>query len=192
MVAACQAAGGVDCTSDEVTNDNLCIVSVFDRTNVDASGAGPTVGRHVRTRSRARDNNTRCRPRPRSPSRRALTRDRAATQSRRVNKGMKHQGMSALLVVGGVLAAVLLLPPRRPGQPARSSTTPRSARPREASRSRPSPEPGGAARITSHPVHAGCAQQFGAWRPRRPRGLRRRATTPIPDRRTWHDGPADG
>ena len=44
VVAACQAAGGVDCTSDEVTNDNLCIVSVFDPgTNVDAGGAGPTV-----------------------------------------------------------------------------------------------------------------------------------------------------
>ena len=44
VVAACQAAGGVDCTSDEVTNDNLCIASVFDPgTNVDAGGAGPTV-----------------------------------------------------------------------------------------------------------------------------------------------------
>ncbi|MCB0939588.1 MAG: hypothetical protein KDB72_05035 [Mycobacterium sp.] len=44
VVAACQAAGGVDCTSDEVTNDNVCIVSVFDPgTNVDAGGAGPTV-----------------------------------------------------------------------------------------------------------------------------------------------------
>lgn len=44
VVAACAAAGGVDCTSDEVTNDNVCIVSVFDPgTNVEAGGAGPTV-----------------------------------------------------------------------------------------------------------------------------------------------------
>ena len=44
VVAACTAAGGVDCTSDEVTNDNVCIVSVFDPgTSVDAGGAGPTV-----------------------------------------------------------------------------------------------------------------------------------------------------
>lgn len=44
VVAACVAAGGVECTSDEVTNDNLCIVSVFDpATSVDAGGAGPTV-----------------------------------------------------------------------------------------------------------------------------------------------------
>ncbi len=44
VIAACQAAGGVDCTSDEVTNDNLCIVSVGDdATDVVAGGAGPTV-----------------------------------------------------------------------------------------------------------------------------------------------------
>ncbi len=44
VVTACEAAGGVDCTSDEVTNDNVCIVSVFDPgTGVDAGGAGATV-----------------------------------------------------------------------------------------------------------------------------------------------------
>jgi len=44
VIAACQAAGGVECTSDEVTNDNLCIVSVADdATNVVAGGAGATV-----------------------------------------------------------------------------------------------------------------------------------------------------
>ncbi|MFZ4372332.1 MAG: hypothetical protein ACOYO2_03790 [Mycobacterium sp.] len=44
VIAACQAAGGVDCTADEVTNDNLCIVSVADDvTDVVAGGAGATV-----------------------------------------------------------------------------------------------------------------------------------------------------
>ena len=44
VIAACQAAGGVDCTSDEVTNDNLCIVSVgSDLKDIVAGGAGPTV-----------------------------------------------------------------------------------------------------------------------------------------------------
>lgn len=44
VIAACQAAGGVDCTADEVTNDNLCIVSVVDdETDVVAGGAGPTI-----------------------------------------------------------------------------------------------------------------------------------------------------
>lgn len=44
VIAACQAAGGVDCTADEYTNDNLCIVSVFDPVgHVVAGGAGPTV-----------------------------------------------------------------------------------------------------------------------------------------------------
>ena len=44
VIAACQAAGGVDCTSDEVTNDNLCIVSVADDdSDVVAGGAGATV-----------------------------------------------------------------------------------------------------------------------------------------------------
>lgn len=44
VLAACNAAGGVDCTVDEVTNDNLCIVSVADdNTDVIAGGAGPTI-----------------------------------------------------------------------------------------------------------------------------------------------------
>jgi uncharacterized protein YgbK (DUF1537 family) len=44
VIAACQAAGGVNCTADEVTNDNLCIASVAsDLTDVVAGGAGPTV-----------------------------------------------------------------------------------------------------------------------------------------------------
>lgn len=44
VIAQCQSAGGVECTSDEVTNDNLCIVSVADDVNdVVAGGAGPTV-----------------------------------------------------------------------------------------------------------------------------------------------------
>ena len=44
VIGACQAAGGVDCTSDEVTNDNLCIVSVADDdSDVVAGGAGATV-----------------------------------------------------------------------------------------------------------------------------------------------------
>lgn len=44
VVAQCQNAGGQQCTSDEVTNDNLCIASVADDTNdVVAGGAGPTV-----------------------------------------------------------------------------------------------------------------------------------------------------
>jgi len=44
VLAQCNAAGGVDCTVDEVTNDNLCIVSVADDvTDVVAGGAGPTV-----------------------------------------------------------------------------------------------------------------------------------------------------
>lgn len=44
VIAQCQAAGGVDCTADEVTNDNLCIVSVGSSTaGVVSGGAGPTV-----------------------------------------------------------------------------------------------------------------------------------------------------
>lgn len=44
VIGACQAAGGVDCTADEVSNDNLCIASVIDdATDVVAGGAGPTV-----------------------------------------------------------------------------------------------------------------------------------------------------
>lgn len=44
VIGACERAGGVECTSDEVTNDNLCIVSVADDiTGVVAGGAGVTV-----------------------------------------------------------------------------------------------------------------------------------------------------
>lgn len=44
VIAACEAAGGIDCTADEVTNDKLCIVSVADdATDVVAGGAGVTV-----------------------------------------------------------------------------------------------------------------------------------------------------
>lgn len=44
VIAACQAAGGSECTADEVTNDDLCIASVADDdTDVVAGGAGPTV-----------------------------------------------------------------------------------------------------------------------------------------------------
>jgi hypothetical protein len=44
VIAQCQSAGGQECTSDEVTNDNLCIVSVADDVNdVVAGGAGVTV-----------------------------------------------------------------------------------------------------------------------------------------------------
>ena len=44
VIAACEGAGGESCTSDEVTNDNLCIVSVADDSNaVVAGGAGATV-----------------------------------------------------------------------------------------------------------------------------------------------------
>ncbi len=44
VIAACTAAGGVECTADEVTNDNLCIVSVASASNhAVAGGAGATV-----------------------------------------------------------------------------------------------------------------------------------------------------
>jgi hypothetical protein len=44
VIAQCQSAGGQECTSDEVTNDELCIVSVADDSNdVVAGGAGATV-----------------------------------------------------------------------------------------------------------------------------------------------------
>jgi len=44
VIKACQDAGGVECTADEVTNDDLCIVSVAsDATDVVAGGAGATV-----------------------------------------------------------------------------------------------------------------------------------------------------
>lgn len=45
VIAACQQAGALDCSRDEVTNDNLCIVSVgaSDGSGVVAGGSGPTV-----------------------------------------------------------------------------------------------------------------------------------------------------
>ena len=44
VLAQCMAAGGMECTVDEYTNDNLCIVSVADDvSDVVAGGAGPTV-----------------------------------------------------------------------------------------------------------------------------------------------------
>lgn len=44
VIAQCQAAGGVECTSDQETNDDLCIVSVADPVNYVVSGGdGVTV-----------------------------------------------------------------------------------------------------------------------------------------------------
>ena len=44
VLAQCNAAGGVDCSVEEVTNDNLCIVDVGDpASGVVSGGAGPTV-----------------------------------------------------------------------------------------------------------------------------------------------------
>ena len=44
VLAACNAAGGVDCSVEEVTNDNLCIVDVGDPdSGVVSGGAGPTI-----------------------------------------------------------------------------------------------------------------------------------------------------
>ncbi|CAN5274081.1 hypothetical protein BH11ACT6_BH11ACT6_50840 [soil metagenome] len=45
MISACQQAGALDCSREEVTNDNLCVVSVgaSDGSGVVAGGAGPTV-----------------------------------------------------------------------------------------------------------------------------------------------------
>lgn len=44
VVAVCQQAGADECTRDEVTNDDLCVVSVGeDSSGVVAGGAGPTV-----------------------------------------------------------------------------------------------------------------------------------------------------
>lgn len=44
VIAACEGAGGIECTSDEVTNERLCIVSVADDvSDVVAGGAGVTV-----------------------------------------------------------------------------------------------------------------------------------------------------
>lgn len=44
VIKACEDAGGVECTADEVTNDNVCIASVASSTShVVAGGAGATV-----------------------------------------------------------------------------------------------------------------------------------------------------
>ena len=44
MLAQCNAAGGVDCSVEEVTNDNLCIVDVGDPdSGVVSGGAGQTI-----------------------------------------------------------------------------------------------------------------------------------------------------
>jgi hypothetical protein len=45
VIVACQQAGAQDCSSDEVTNTDLCVVSVGadDDSGVVAGGAGPTV-----------------------------------------------------------------------------------------------------------------------------------------------------
>ncbi len=60
VIAACQAVGGQDCTSDEVSNDNLCIASVADDNNdVVAGGAGVTVeAARLDAVARAAANNT--------------------------------------------------------------------------------------------------------------------------------------
>lgn len=60
VLAQCNAAGGTDCTVDEVTNDNLCIVSVADdNSDVVSGGAGPTVQAAVADAyARAAGNNT--------------------------------------------------------------------------------------------------------------------------------------
>lgn len=45
VIAACQRAGAQECTRDEVTNDNLCVVSVGadDESGIVSGGAGSTV-----------------------------------------------------------------------------------------------------------------------------------------------------
>ncbi|OBJ39294.1 hypothetical protein A5630_27550 [Mycolicibacterium mucogenicum] len=44
VIAACHRAGADQCTSDEVTNDRLCIVNVHaPASGVVAGGAGPTI-----------------------------------------------------------------------------------------------------------------------------------------------------
>ena len=60
VIAACQAAGGDECTADEVTNDTLCIASVADDdTDVVAGGAGVTVeAARIDALAKAAGNNT--------------------------------------------------------------------------------------------------------------------------------------
>lgn len=59
VLAQCQNAGGIECTTDEVTN-NLCIVSAADDvSDVVAGGGGPTVqAAFDDARNRAAANNT--------------------------------------------------------------------------------------------------------------------------------------
>lgn len=48
VIAQCQTAGGMECTSDAVTNDDLCVVSAADPVNmVVAGGQGVTVAAAV-------------------------------------------------------------------------------------------------------------------------------------------------
>ena len=72
VIAACQAAGGVECTADEVTNDDLCIVSVADDdNNVVSGGAGVTIeAARADALQRAAANNT-----PEGPNARVLISD---------------------------------------------------------------------------------------------------------------------
>ena len=72
VIAACQAAGGVECTADEVTNDDLCIVSVADDdSNVVSGGAGVTIeAARADALQRAAANNT-----PEGPNARVLISD---------------------------------------------------------------------------------------------------------------------
>lgn len=60
VIKACEDAGGVLCTADEVTNDNVCIASVAsDATDVVAGGAGATVeDAKLDAISKAEDNET--------------------------------------------------------------------------------------------------------------------------------------
>ncbi len=60
MVAACQGAGGQDCTVDVVTNDDLCIAAVSDvGADIVAGGAGATVeAARADAMARAAANNT--------------------------------------------------------------------------------------------------------------------------------------
>ena len=65
VIAQCQSAGGQECTSDEVTNDNLCIVSVGDDSKeIVAGGAGLTSKWPVTMRSSGRRPTVRPRSRP--------------------------------------------------------------------------------------------------------------------------------
>ena len=60
VIAACQRVGGQQCTSDEDTNDRLCIVNVdHEETGVVAGGAGPTIAAaRADALNRAAANNT--------------------------------------------------------------------------------------------------------------------------------------